>query len=339
MVVGVIRRVIWAGAAIVVLAGVFAGAAACAGSLPVKEYLTLRKKLMSKTPYDTIRQNPSSSVGEIIEVCGKINGSCTNAAGCVVVLNCVNGESLMLRTETLPQESSGTMIVCLAKVGEECSGSLTDLRIIGYTYYTDYVRWQQEQAKKEQAAKLAKKEIARKLETRQAKAPVSRHTSAEDIVAAYRNAVKKFNPSLSLSQAELLARSVLEFSAQYKVDPRLVCAVILAESHFRPSATSRSGAQGLGQLMPSTAAGLGVSNAYDPVQNIYGSTRYIRSMLDRVVGKSEWNNLTFNDLALALAAYNAGPGAVKRHGGIPPYKETKNYVARVTSIYRKLCGI
>ncbi len=334
MVVGIGRRVFVA----VVLAGVLAGTAAFAGNLPVKEYLTLRKKLMSKTPYESIRQNPSGSVGEVIETCGKINGACTNADGSVVVLTCTNGESMMLRAEILPQESSGTMVICLAKVGDECSGSLSDLRLVAYTYYADYVRWQQAEIQK-QKTKLAQKQRARMLETRQAKSPMSRHTSAEDIVAAYRNAVKKFNPSLSLSQAELLARSVLEFSMQYKVDPRLVCAVILAESHFRPSATSRSGAQGLGQLMPTTAAGLGVNNSYDPVQNIYGSTRYIRSMLDRVVGKSEWNSLTFNDLALALTAYNAGPGAVKRHGGVPPYKETRNYVSKVTSIYRKLCGI
>jgi len=94
----------------------------------------------------------------------------------------------------------------------------------------------------------------------------------------------------------------------------------------------------LGQLMPATAASLGVSNPYDPVENVYGSIRYIRGMLDRMSGNKSWDELTWNDLALALAAYNAGPGAVKKHGGIPPYKETQNYVRKVTSIYKKLCG-
>ena len=332
------RRLAAAFIGAVALAGVFAGAASCAGGLPVKEYVAMRKNVLSKIPYDTIRQNPSCSIGETIEIAGKLNGTCTNDSGNLLILTTTAGESVLVRIEELPRENSSAMIICLAKVGEECSGSLTDLRMVGYTYHTDYVRWQQEQLKKEQA-KLAQKKPVRVLETRKPQAPVSRHASGQQLLAAYRNAIKSFNPALSLSQSELLARSVLEFSARYKVDPRLVCAVILAESSFRPNATSRAGAQGLGQLMPSTAAGLGVDNAYDPVQNIYGSTRYIRSMLDRVAGKSDWNSLTFDDLALALAAYNVGPGAVKKHGGIPPYKETKNYVLKVTSIYRKLCGI
>ena len=91
--------------------------------------------------------------------------------------------------------------------------------------------------------------------------------------------------------------------------------------------------------MPSTAAGLGVNNAYDPVENIYGSVRYIRSMLDRVATGKEWSELSWYDLALALASYNAGPGAVKKYGGIPPYNETQNYVTKVTSIYKQICGV
>ena len=165
--------------------------------------------------------------------------------------------------------------------------------------------------------------------------------SSEQIVAAYARAIRGFNPKLTSTQADTIARSVLGFGLHYKVDPKLVCAVILAESHFRPSATSRCGAAGLGQLMPSTAAGLGVNNAYDPVENVYGSVRYIRSMLDRMSGSKgkEWNELTWYDLGLALAAYNAGPGAVKKHGGTPPYRETQNYVRKVVDIYKQLCGV
>jgi len=165
-----------------------------------------------------------------------------------------------------------------------------------------------------------------------------RYVSGEELIRAYRNAVKTFNHNLSDGQADAIARSIVAFSMRYGVDARLVCAVILAESNFRIGATSWCGAQGLGQLMPSTAAGLGVNNAYDPVENVYGSVRYIKGMLDRMSGNKPWHELTWNDLALALAAYNAGPGAVKKHGGIPPYKETQNYVRKVTSIYKRLCG-
>lgn len=106
---------------------------------------------------------------------------------------------------------------------------------------------------------------------------------------------------------------------QFQVPPSLLKAVAWAESGFNPQAVSRAGAQGIMQLMPGTARSLGVTDPFNPVQNIFGAARYLRSLLDRFQG----------DIRLALAAYNAGPGAVQRYGGIPPYKETREYVDRV----------
>jgi soluble lytic murein transglycosylase-like protein len=113
-------------------------------------------------------------------------------------------------------------------------------------------------------------------------------------------------------------------SAQ-SVDPALVKAIIANESGFNANATSNVGAQGLMQLMPGTAAGLGVSNAYDPAQNVAGGTKYIKGLLDRFNG----------DVRLAVAAYNAGPNAVEKYGGVPPYAETQNYVQNVLASYAK----
>jgi soluble lytic murein transglycosylase-like protein len=126
----------------------------------------------------------------------------------------------------------------------------------------------------------------------------------------------------SPSRAEL-ERYVGESAAAAGIDPALVDAVIANESGFDPRATSSSGARGLMQLMPGTAASLGVADAYDPAQNVSGGTRYLRSLLDR-----------FGSLELAVAAYNAGPAAVAEYGGIPPYPETKRYVRSVLSQYR-----
>jgi soluble lytic murein transglycosylase-like protein len=124
--------------------------------------------------------------------------------------------------------------------------------------------------------------------------------------------------------AASLSRIVSEQAAETKVPSHLLMAVIRTESGGDPSAVSRVGAQGLMQLMPGTAQEYGVGNPFDPASNVAGGARYLRDLLARYRG----------NLTLALAAYNAGPGAVDRAHGVPDYQETQTYVSRVTAAYK-----
>lgn len=113
----------------------------------------------------------------------------------------------------------------------------------------------------------------------------------------------------------------------YNIDHGLIKAIIHTESGFNPNARSKPGAQGLMQLMPATAGMYGVADAYNPDENIKAGTKHIKYLVDR-----------YRDIELALAAYNAGEGNVKKYGGIPPFAETQDYVKRVLSRYRNLYG-
>lgn len=123
-----------------------------------------------------------------------------------------------------------------------------------------------------------------------------------------------------------LDQQIKDAALRSSLDPALVKAVIQVESNYKPHATSQKGAMGLMQVMPKTAQTQGIQEPYHPIDNLMGACDYLRKLINQYRGNVE----------LALAAYNAGPGNVERYGGIPPFKETQSYVAKVMKIYRRL---
>lgn len=156
-------------------------------------------------------------------------------------------------------------------------------------------------------------------------APGTAASDAEDFSQLLSDQISSTTPSPAASSVTSLpyGDSINSIASKYGVDPSLVAAVIKAESNFDPNSVSSAGAVGLMQIMPSNFESLGITNARDPLQNIEGGVRMLRQLLDRFGG----------DTRLALAAYNAGPNAVTRYGGIPPYSETQAYVPRVLGYY------
>lgn len=147
------------------------------------------------------------------------------------------------------------------------------------------------------------------------------------LIRRYKNVTKKRYTAHNYAKIKLseLENVISNAARMHGLDPALIKAVIKAESDGIPSALSERGAMGLMQLMPDTAAGLFVSNPFDPESNIWGGAKYLRQMLDKFRG----------NVILALAAYNAGPGSVEKFGGIPPFPETREYVKRVLTFWQE----
>lgn len=200
---------------------------------------------------------------------------------------------------------------------------------------------------------VAPKKTATKTETKTSSKTTTRATStkvsrgteskgrplpAREAIAAYAPTYARFiqnhNRRLSYEKSYEIASAVIGWSVNYDVDARLVMALLIAESDFNPAELSGPGATGLGQLMPETARELGVKNPWNTNENLYGTVKYLKTQMDRYGARED----NAERLALALAAYNAGPGAVNKHGGVPPYRETQNYVKRILRTYRQLCG-
>lgn len=308
-------------------------------SVPAQDlnaYLALRQKHGIKSA--TTSAALETMVGtRVLEVAGIIRGTSRMGDSAIVLLEAA-GADIPVRTDALPAWLGRTGQATRLLIRAERPASSASLRasLVSAAPESDVARWEAAQRPKPPAPSRSRatgpKPMTgqlRSIPNRNWQLPVSEATPY------YASFVQRANPRLSARQAQEIAEGVVGFSIKFGVDARLIMAMVMVESGFKPDATSHKGAMGLGQLMPGTAAGLGVSDAYDTTENLYGTVRLIRGHLERYQARS---GDPYEALVLALAAYNAGSGAVRRHDGVPPYRETQNYIRKVTDLYRRLCG-
>jgi soluble lytic murein transglycosylase-like protein len=308
-------------------------------------------------------------VGRVLELRGTVAGSVQTGEGLMIILNQTNQNSICLdipQSEAdVVQELSAPSIRALVRVEPGASGNVVPLKVLCVApesmvqaIETHAIRVATRAAKEaELRRKAGQLATARTMLPSRGNTGLPRQTPdspeyqtlnayyapylgwrAKPLFLPYLRYIANHNRKLSPQQAAQITASLLHFADRYDVDPRLVVAMVIAESDFRPETTSRAGAMGLGQLMPYTAKALGVNNPYDPVENLRGSIQYLRSRLDTFRDKAlPDGGMSFEQITLAMAAYNAGVGAVKKHGGVPPYRETQAYVRRVITLYEQLC--
>ncbi len=260
--------------------------------------------------------------GRALQLSGAIQGIVTTGERRTMMLQMVDGEPVQIRVgPDLPDIRTTTRVRCLVKPADPSYGARLDL--VDITLDRTPLEVLQEAARGALKIPVSDEdELQRAAAEMQRIAPMPERGGG---VRCSREAIRRFNPRLSAAQVETFASAIERYCAEYSVDPVLIVAMIAAESRFDPNARSHKGAMGLGQLMPATAAAHGV-DPWDPVQNLRLAIRIMRRNLDKYGG----------DLYRALAAYNAGVGAVDRHGGVPPYRETREYLWR---IYEYICWL
>lgn len=157
---------------------------------------------------------------------------------------------------------------------------------------------------------------------------------AKKRIKDYKDTVRYYNPRLTEKQIHNIVSTMVYYCYVYELDPRLIMAMIRVESCFNTKAVSPCGALGLGQIMPENCEALGITQPFEPIQNVKGCIRILKMEYDR------FKHLPYKQRVInAIAAYNAGYGAVRKYGGIPPYPETQNYVRLVIGYWRKYCGM
>ncbi len=349
-------------------------AANTAHALPVDQYLALRRSAGCdrRLSYTQVEGGSSGFLNKVFELRGTVNGSIRRENGVAFLLTIEDKHALLLSAPAadtpLVAEVRNQLVRVLARVTNGAAGNIVPLEVLGVANDGEVSIKEQEAesrlaAQAAQNAQPGQKSSASRSTSGTGRAFASRggayyarpmgqgqggdipdiarglSADTQSVYGLYRSYIFKCNPRLAMRDLDEITTSLLYYSEKHKVDPRLVISMIIAESDFDPRSTSHKGAMGLGQIMPDEARDHGVSNPYDVVQNVRTSINLLRMKLDLYNDGAPSGHTSFRQRQLALAAYNAGAGAVKKYGGVPPYKETQHYVAKIEKIYRELCGV
>jgi soluble lytic murein transglycosylase-like protein len=310
------------------------------------DYLKLRKSHHIVQPISI--ENLNQLVGtKVVELKGVVNGTCGTKDTISLILQMSDGNALSMDCSTPPPDwvlNGEVAIRALVTVTRPepkaaLTASLISLAPEMDIEKVDDAYWAAEAAKKPTRVTkhlASRGDIHGRIgRSRRDAAHLTQEEYDED-VAAYTHFIRTRNPRLNAAEANNIARGVIYYSLGYGIDPRFPMAVFMVESDFDPNSTnSKSGAMGLGQLMPGTASWMGVRNPYDSVDNVQGAIRLLRTHFNSYFSQTGDKDRA---VRLTLAAYNAGECAVRKYGGIPPYAETQAYVVRVLNLYRGMCS-
>jgi soluble lytic murein transglycosylase-like protein len=298
--------------------------------------------------------------GKLLEVKGKISAvSRSESSGTLLIHQAEGAGTTVVAVPEEPLRANGSFLLVDASIRALCkvvrldgssTGSLELVIAVKEYEAAQVVRAREEKAKAEEQRRIAERRqqavtpqmasrgvgggAVRATPSRPAQPQAGAYTDGQ-LVAIYAKAVRYFNRRLSTQQSQRIARSIIHYSRKHGLDARLVMAVIACESNFNQNAVSPVGAMGLGQLMPGTAGDLGVRDPWSVEANLEGSTRLLKGHIRNMERNGE---PTEEAIKLALACYNAGAGAVRKYKGIPPYRETQNYVKKITRLYKQFCG-
>ncbi len=328
-----------------------------AGDFAAARRAAAGRLLPAASALDALHQ-PGAYAGRVLEAAATVSGVVTAGADRTALLTLPGGESAALAVPPGLRGAawldSGAQVRVLLAASADDPAQESGLRLLAVAPEGDIVRAdllaKQSAARTAAGAGRGRRALASRRGRRGTATVYFADTNpghpagalsarALAIYPPYRSLVRRWNRRLSEAEVDQITTSILYFSDRNNLDPRLPVAMIIAESDFDLYSTSRTGAMGLCQLMPENAREYGIRNAYDPVQNIGAAVHMLRGHLDSYGGApANAGVIPFNQIALTMAAYNAGPGAVRKYHGVPPYRETQHYIKRVASLYRQMCA-